>query len=275
MRQDLKIKDQLVTGEDFMVSEHMDGVLVTKPVLSEKDLFKYYDSSKYISHNKGRGLFNGLFEFFSKWMLRKKFNMIKPYVKQNSLVADFGCGTGKFLSYVSKKGLNAVGVENNPTAIKSCRLKKLKTYKSLNDIKQNINLISFWHSFEHVSNYNEILTQSNKLLVKDGFVLIAVPNFMSYDANHYKDMWAAYDVPRHRYHFSPAGLKSVMDNAGFDFIKKHPLLLDSYYISMLSEKYKKSKLFFLKGLIVGFVSNFSAIFTSNYSSSAFVFKKRE
>jgi hypothetical protein len=112
-------------------------------------------------------------------------------------------------------------------------------------------------------------------LVKDGFVLIAVPNFMSYDANHYKEMWAAYDVPRHRYHFSPAGLKSVMDNAGFDFIKKHPLLLDSYYISMLSEKYKKSKLFFLKGLVVGFVSNFTAIFTSNYSSSAFVFKKRE
>ena len=136
MRQDLKIKDQLVTGEDFMVSEHMDGVLVTNPVLSEKDLFKYYDSSKYISHNKGRGLFSRLFEFFSKWMLRKKFNMIKPYVKQNSLVADFGCGTGKFLSYVSKKGLNAVGVENNPTAIKSCSLKKLKTYKSLNNIKQ-------------------------------------------------------------------------------------------------------------------------------------------
>ena len=98
---------------------------------------------------------------------------------------------------------------------------------------------------------------------------------MSYDASHYKEMWAAYDVPRHRYHFSPAGLKSVMDNAGFDFIKKHPLLLDSYYISMLSEKYKKSKLFFLKGLVVGFVSNFTAIFTSNYSSSAFVFKKRE
>ena len=74
MRQDLKIKDQLVTGEDFMVSEHMDGVLVTKPVLSEKDLFKYYDSSKYVSHNKGRGFFNRLFDFFSKWMLRKKFN---------------------------------------------------------------------------------------------------------------------------------------------------------------------------------------------------------
>jgi len=184
-------------------------------------------------------------------------------------------GTFTALLYTYICRFNAIGIENNPSAIKNCRLKKLKTYKSLNDIKQNINLISFWHSFEHVSNYKEILTQSNKLLVKDGFVLIAVPNFMSYDANHYKEMWAAYDVPRHRYHFSPAGLKSVMDNAGFDFIKKHPLLLDSYYISMLSEKYKKSKLFFLKGLIVGFVSNFSAIFTSNHSSSAFVFKKRE
>ena len=275
MRQDLKIKDQLVTGEDFIVSQHLDGVLKTKPVLSEKDLFKYYDSSKYISHNKGRGLFNRLFDFFSECMLKKKFNMIKPYIKQNSLVADFGCGTGSFLSFVSKKGLNTIGIENNPTAIKSCRLKKLKIYKSLNDIKLNIDLISFWHSFEHVSNYNEILTQSNKLLLKDGFVLIAVPNFMSYDASHYKEMWAAYDVPRHRYHFSPAGLKSVMDNAGFDFIKKHPLLLDSYYISMLSEKYKESKLFFLKGLIVGFVSNLMAVFTSNHSSSAFVFKKRE
>ena len=102
MRQDLKIKDQLVTGEDFIVSEHMDGVLKTKPVLSEKDLFKYYDSSKYISHNKGSGLFNGLFDVFSKWMLRKKFNMIKPYIKQDSLIADFGCGSGWFLEYARK-----------------------------------------------------------------------------------------------------------------------------------------------------------------------------
>ena len=275
MRQDFKVKDQLVSGEDFTISEHLHGVLITKPALSEKDLFKYYDSSKYISHNKGRGLFNDLFVFFSKCMLRKKFNMIKPYVNKDSLIADFGCGTGNFLSFVSKKGFNTIGIENNPRAIKSCRLKNLKIHKSLNEINKNLNLISFWHSFEHLSNYNEILTQSNKLLVKDGFVLIAVPNFMSYDANHYKEMWAAYDVPRHRHHFSPAGLKLVMNSWGFDFIKKYPLLLDSFYISMLSEKYKKSKLFFLKGLIIGFISNFIAIFTSNYSSSAFIFKKRE
>jgi len=275
MRKTQIIKDHLVSKKDFKVSEHLPGVLITKPYLSEEDLSKYYNSTNYISHNTGKGLFYSLFKFLSNYMLKKKYKMIKPYLKKESLAVDFGCGLGKFTSFVSNKGFTVVGIENNSNAIKYCRENNLQTYKSLDQIDQKLNLICFWHSFEHVSSYDDILAQTSKLLKKDGVVLIALPNFLSYDAIYYKDMWAAYDVPRHRYHFSPAGLKSVMCNAGFDFIKKHPLLLDSYYISMLSEKYKKSKLFFLKGLIVGFVSNFTAIFTSNYSSSAFVFKKRE
>ena len=143
MRQDLKIKDQLVTGEDFIVSKHVDGVLITNPVLSEKDLFKYYDSSKYISHNKGRGLFNRLFEFFSKWMLRKKFNMIKPYIKQNSLVADFGCGTGHLYSFLKKK-INFkgeyVGYDISSEMINFAKKKHKKArFENINILNKRIN----------------------------------------------------------------------------------------------------------------------------------------
>ena len=273
MKKDLKIKDHFLSKEVFNVVEHSEGVLKTQPNLDEKNLSKYYDSNQYSSHNDIGGFIGFLYSLSAYIMLRVKFRTLVKYVNKESLIVDFGCGTGGFLSYLKKKKYTVVGVDSNKKARDMCLEKNLKTYKSINDFKENFDTITFWHSFEHVSKPNEILDQIISQSKDNLTVVIALPNYRSFDAKHYGVFWAAYDVPRHRFHYSQIGIKKLMKSHGFECLKTKPMLLDAFYISILSEKHRKNKLSFFKGIIAGLISNLSALYTSNYSSSVFVFKK--
>jgi len=206
-------------------------------------------------------------------MLRFKFKVLAKHINKESLIVDFGCGKGGFLSYLKKKKYTVVGIDNSKKARNKCLEKKLTTYKSIKDLKENIEAITFWHSFEHVSNPNEILDQIINQSKNSLTVVIALPNYKSFDAKYYGAFWAAYDVPRHRFHYSVMGIKKLMKSYGFECLKTKPMLLDAFYISIMSEKYKKSKLSFVKGIMVGLISNSLGVFSSSYSSNVFVFKK--
>ena len=273
MKQDLKIRDHFLTKEVFNVFEHSEGVLKTQPDLDEKTLKKYYDSSQYSSHNNIGGFIGFLYSLSARIMLGFKFRVLAKHINKESLIVDFGCGTGGFMSSLKKKKYNVVGVDSNKKARHKCLEKKLTTFKSIKDFKENIDAITFWHSFEHVSNPNEILNQIINQSKNNLTVVIALPNYRSFDAQHYGAFWAAYDVPRHRFHYSTTGIKKLMKSHGFECLKTKPLLLDAFYVSIMSEKYKKSKLSFVKGIMVGLISNLLGLFTSSYSSSVFVFKK--
>ena len=273
MKQDLKIRDHFLTKEVFNVVEHSEGVLKTQPDLDEKTLKKYYDSSQYSSHNNVGGFIGFLYSLSAYIMLRFKFRVLAKHINKESLIVDFGCGTGGFMSSLKKKKYNVVGVDSNKKARDKCFEKKLTTFKSIKGFKENIDAITFWHSFEHVSNPNEILDQIINQSKNNLTVVIALPNYRSFDAKHYGAFWAAYDVPRHRFHYSQIGIKKLMKSHGFECLKTKPMLLDAFYISILSEKHRKNKLSFFKGIIAGLISNLSALYTSNYSSIVFVFKK--
>lgn len=273
MKQDLKIKDHFLSNEVFNVVEHSEGVLKTHPDLDEKTLDKYYDSSQYSSHYNIGGFIGFLYSLSAYIMLRFKFRVLAKHINKESLIVDFGCGKGGFLSYLKKKKYTVVGVDSNKKARDKCLRKNLNTYKSINNFKENIDTITFWHSFEHVSSPNEILDQIINQSKNNLTVVIALPNYRSFDAKHYGAFWAAYDVPRHRFHYSVSGIKKLMKSYGFECLETKPMLLDAFYISIMSEKYKKSKLSFVKGIMVGLISNLLGLFTSSYSSSVFVFKK--
>ena len=131
-----------------------------------------------------------------------------------------------------------------------------------------------WHSLEHVFSYKDTLSLISEILISKGNLIIACPNYESFDANYYKKFWAGFDVPRHYWHFSPNGLIEIMSQNGFDHIKKKPMYFDAIYVSMLSEQYKQSKLWFIKGLAVGVWSNLVSLFKNNASSYVYLFKKR-
>ena len=273
MKTPIKIKDHFLSKEIFVVSAYKSGVLKTEPNLNSKQLQKYYNSDKYLSHSKSNSFFGKIYSRASTLMLYSKYKMIKKHINHKSNIVDFGCGKGDFVLKLSNKGYSCFGVENNELAISQLKKQNIKHYRSIEELSKKIDFIMFWHSLEHISNYELVLDNLKSLTSKNAKVLIALPNYLSFDARYYGSGWAAFDVPRHRFHFSPNGLKAVMANFGFKLVNTHPLYLDAFYISMISEKYKNNKLYFLSGILIGLFSNLIGLFNSNYSSSAFIFKK--
>ena len=265
-------KDHLVTGEEFQISEYENGILRTEPVPS--DLGKYYESDNYISHSDSKsGLQDKVYQLVKSHMLSKKAKWVRRYFKQGDIL-DFGAGTGEFLNKMKKFLWNVDGVEPNKTARDLAILKGLNLKPDLSELRiKKFDVISLWHVLEHLPDLEKKIQEFYDLLNEDGILIIAVPNHRSYDAEFYKEDWAAWDVPRHLWHFSREGLTEKFYDFNFELVDEKPLKFDSYYVSLLSEKNKNSSTNPLNAIYRGFVSNQRARKTGEYSSIAYFFKK--
>ncbi|WHF50776.1 class I SAM-dependent methyltransferase [Chryseobacterium gotjawalense] len=272
----MKVKDLFLTQEQFEIKETaIPGVLKTSPV--PQNISDYYDSAEYISHHQDSGsLKETVYKFLQNFNLNYKRNIMIDFVGKHKKVLDYGCGAGEFLKYI-EDDFETFGFEPSESASKYAiqKVHKTKIINNLDFIKEgSLDAITLWHVFEHIENQDEILNAFYSKLKQNGLLIIAVPNINSYDALKYKEFWAAYDVPRHLYHFSKSGMEKLMNNEYWKIKKIKPLLLDSFYISMLSEKYKKSPLYWLKGMIYGLVSNVEASKTGEYSSLIYIIEKK-
>ncbi len=273
----MKIKDHFLTQEIFEIKEtEIKGIFKTSPIPS--NISRYYESEDYISHHQDSGsLKEKLYKFLQSFNLQYKKNILVDRIKKGSNVLDYGCGAGEFVKFI-ENDFQTFGFEPNSDA-RNAAINKTEKVKIINDINSvengSLDAITLWHVFEHIENQSEMLETFNQKLKEKGLLIIAVPNPTSYDAKHYKEFWAAYDVPRHIYHFSKKGMENLISkNSDWKLRKIKPLLLDSFYISMLSEKYKKSPLFWLKALIHGTISNIKALFSSEFSSLVFIIEKK-
>ena len=267
----IEVVDHFLTKEKFKIQKtSVPGLLQTIPAPTKEDIIKYYKSERYISHNsRKKGVFFFFYRFFREINFYNKFRFLSS-TKSNRSVLDFGSGEGYFLKNLQKKGINACGVDSSltpalPSVYKSIFAEQLNS--------QKFSHITAWHSIEHVHELEKTISRMYDLLDEKGTIIVGVPNYLSFDARYYKGFWAAYDVPRHLWHFDKKSLKEVFENKGFRFVKSSPMLLDAYYVSLLSESYKKSTLKILKSIFVGTISNTLAFFTKEYSSNIFVFKK--
>ena len=270
----LSVKDNAVTKEvfDLIYNTELD-LLETYPRPNDNELGRYYESENYISHTDSKkGLVDRVYQVAKTYMLKKKFAFIKEY-KTSGLLLDIGAGTGDFIEEAKKQGFSGIGVEPSEKARKIAFAKNVDLKENLSQSAGKYDVITMWHVLEHVPNYNEQIKWLNLNLQEDGLLCIAVPNFKSYDAQKYKEKWAAYDVPRHLYHFSQKAIENIFAERGFAIIKQQPLILDSFYVSIMSEKYKGSKFSFIKGIYNGLRSNLAAKKSSEYSSILYMLQK--
>ena len=271
----LKTKDYLVSQENFnLIFDKESDMLITEP--QPKNLEKYYDPKNYISHSDDKNSFiEKVYQQVKKITLNKKVKLIDQYSLDEKSILDIGCGTGEFLAYAKNKNWNTVGVEVNQNARNKALNKKLIIYKSLEDLpNRQFNIISLWHVLEHLPNLNEKISLIKTKLDDNGTLIIAVPNYKSYDAKHYKEFWAAYDTPRHLWHFSQDAIKILFEKHNFKVTKTLPMYFDSFYVSLLSEKYKNGKSNYLKAFYRGLMSNIKAKSNGEYSSLIYILKKK-
>ncbi len=272
----LKLRDYFLSMEEFeLIKNEIYGFLETHPRPLD-DLEKYYDSKDYISHTDAKNsLFERVYQFIKNYNIRYKFRKLKAS-KKNASLLDFGCGSGDFLAYAQQKEMDVFGIEPNQTAL-SITQKKIgenrASNKNLSEVKSKFDYITLWHVLEHIPDLMAFIEELKSKLKDDGRLFIAVPNFLSFDAKFYQNYWAAYDVPRHLWHFSPESIERLFNSFGMKIEKTYPLWFDSYYVSMLSEKYKKSSFGFLRAFLIASVSNLLGIFNGNYSSVIYQISK--
>ena len=271
----LKTKDYFKSKEPFnlLIDEELQ-LLATDP--QPKDLGPYYESDAYISHTDAKtGLISGLYQKVKKYSLKRKTALLNSYQKNNRSLLDIGAGTGDFLVAAKSNGRQIAGTEPNNTA-RARALEKGIQLKT--DVKEFANkefgAITLWHVLEHLPDLDNQIKSIYKLLHKEGILVVAVPNYKSYDAKYYGEYWAAFDTPRHLWHFSKIAITRIFEKHGFELIKTKPMLFDAFYVSLLSEKYRGGRLQLIKAFLIGSFSNIRALFSGEYSSLIYILKKK-
>ncbi len=271
----LSVKDYLVSGETFELVHDTDlDFLKTFPQPQVEELPKYYESQEYISHtDEKRGLISSLYQLVKKWSLQKKAKLILQQLADVGSLLDVGAGTGDFLKVAKEKGWQVHGMEPNKNAANLALEKGIDLKASLNDFEgKQFDVVTLWHVLEHIPDLEETILKLAALVKPQGTLIIAVPNFKSFDARHYGKFWAAYDVPRHLWHFSKESMKNLFAE-NFQLKNIEPMIFDSFYVSLLSEKYKTGRKFSLKAFWIGLLSNIKAKHSKEYSSHIYCFKK--
>ncbi len=273
----ITVKDFSVSGESFslLLNEEYQ-ILKTHPQPTLDKLGSYYEFEDYISHTDGkRTMFEKMYHFIKRKAIRDKVKLINSYQPLKGKILDIGAGTGDFLLECKNQNWDILGIEPNDKAKGIAVGKGIKFGDTIEKLESNsFDVITMWHVLEHVPDVEHQVAELKRLLKPSGTIIIAVPNFKSYDANYYKEFWAAYDVPRHLWHFSKTAIEKLFDKQNMNLEDIKPMWFDSFYVSLLSEKYKSGKMNFISGFFIGLISNVSGFFKKEFSSHIYVLKNK-
>ena len=265
--------DFAVSGESFDLYWH-EGLDMLSTMPRPEDMEPYYASDRYISHTDARnGLVNTLYQEIKKLSLTRKLRLIDACFKPGARLLDVGAGTGDFVAAARKRGWNAIGMEPGLTARERAALKGIELTDSFTKLEGKYDVITLWHVLEHLPDLDKEIDRLTSSLQDGGTLVLALPNFRSWDARHYGKYWAAYDVPRHLWHFSRKSIGKLFGRRGFKIVRAYPLWFDAFYISLLSEKYQANGLGLLRGFVNGCRSNLAALRTGEYSSLIYILQR--
>jgi 2-polyprenyl-3-methyl-5-hydroxy-6-metoxy-1,4-benzoquinol methylase len=278
----LTAKDYTVSKETFLVWQCNDCTCrFTQGVPGAAAIGAYYQSAAYVSHSDTKkGFINKLYHAVRNHTIQSKRRLVEKLTsKQNGSLLDIGAGTGTFADSMQKTGWNVTALEPDITArenaSKKYRLRILPPDDLFSFSDKQFDIITLWHVLEHVHQLHGYIKTFQRILKDDGVLIVAVPNYTSNDAAVYKEYWAAYDVPRHLYHFSPAGMNQLMKQHNFKVLQCKPMWFDSFYVAMLSERYKTGRNNLIKAVWNGWVSNMKTLDNAERCSSVIYIIKKQ
>lgn len=268
------VLDNSVTGECFPVWQCSNCTgMFTQDIPDEESIGRYYASEAYVSHtDTKKGIVNRLYHIVRSFTIKGKCKWVEQATSlKTGSILDIGCGTGTFLDGMKSAGWKVTGIEPDPVARENAKknygIEALAPEALDNLPNASFQAITMWHVLEHVHTLHPYLDKIKKLLAPGGRLFIAVPNYTSFDAGYYKETWAAYDVPRHLYHFSPNSMQILLNQQGFAMKGIKRMWFDSYYVSMLSEQYRKGVLKIFRAIFIAKISNIIALFNKRKCSS--------
>lgn len=275
----LVVTDNAVSKESFVIVECENCTFkFTNPRPDQASIGKYYESEEYISHtNTKSGIINRAYHVVRSITTKQKVELINRHSPAKGTILDYGCGTGVFLAACKNNGWKVKGIEPNARARAEAEKETGESIaQNLQELAgEKFEVITLWHVLEHIHTLNETLDALIQLLQEDGTLIIAVPNADSHDAQQYKADWAAYDVPRHLYHFTQPTMKRLLKKHKMKLDEVLPMKFDAYYVSLLSEKQKEGKTKMISSVVNGYKSNSYAEKNGNdYSSLIFVAKRK-
>lgn len=266
----LQVKDYTVSKDTFKIVRCQQcQFLFTNPRPFAQNLGSYYKSDDYISHtNQSHNPVHLVYKLARTQTLKWKYNLIKKF--NPATLLDYGCGTGHFLNYCASKGMQASGFEPDAPARTIAAAKGVPVLPSTQQVNKQWDVITLWHVLEHIPDVNRVMDWLYKHITTHGKLIVALPNPESYDARHFKQYWAAYDVPRHLSHFTKKTFTLLAERHHFSVEQILPMKLDSFYVSLLSNRYKTNGFKPIKSFLTGLKSNSYANKTMNYSSLIYV-----
>lgn len=270
----LQAKDYTVSGELYHIWQCSKCSLrFTQSVPDQSEISKYYQSEAYISHSESKkGFVNSLYHFVRNRTLRSKRKLVeKATALEEGTLLDLGAGTGAFAAEMENSGWTVKGLEPDEVARKNASQLHNITLDPPDELfympSVSMDAITMWHVLEHVHDLNGYMQRLKHIIKPSGKIFIAVPNYTSFDAEIYKSYWAAYDVPRHLYHFSPKAMQTLLSKHGLVLKETLPMWYDSYYVSMLSQRYKTGTGNIFVAFWNGMVSNLKAMMNKERCSS--------
>lgn len=275
---------ELHTTDYFLSKEEFDllrctscGVIITQPFPTSDTLGSYYESDEYFSHGgNSNGVVPRIYNFIKGINIKNKYQQVTKDLETGN-VLDIGCGIGDFLGYCKKEGWNVSGLEPNEHARKLVLENHQIVVDDVSEISkladEQFDLITLFHVLEHIVEPKQMLSEMLRVLKPGGRLVVALPNHASWDAKHYEKFWAAWDVPRHLYHYNPKSILSLMNQFGLIEEMTKPMVWDAFYVSLLSEKFKGKKAPLLRAAFKGLFSNMRAYQNGNYSSLMYFFRK--
>ena len=199
------------------------GLVYVNPRLSGEEINRIYASESYY-YGEGLGYRDYVGDYYSHmYLANRRLDLLEKSCEKGKLL-DVGCAHGFFLSAARERGWEVYGVEISKLASDYAREKYGLNVinKSLEDThfpNKFFDVVTMWDVLEHLGDPPAVMVEVKRILRKDGFVFLQVPNFSGFQSRLMRGRWKDIKPPYHLWYFTPKTLSQLVNSKGFSIVR--------------------------------------------------------